>query len=122
MIDITTKITSLRIARAQAFIKADENTIEFVRNNKVPKGNVFEASRVAALFAVKNTSHALPHCHPIPVEFTEVNHEIVNNTTIQITVTVKTIYKTGCEMEALHGASIAALTMYDRQDNRNNIH
>ncbi len=113
MIDISHKTNTLRIAKAQAIIKVNSATITAIKKNAVPKGNVFEASKVAALFAVKNTSSALPHCHPIPVEFTEVSLTITNNTTIQILVTVKTIYKTGCEMEALHGASVAALTMYD---------
>lgn len=113
MIDISHKTNTLRIAKAQAIVKVNSTTITAIKKNEVPKGNVFEASKVAALFAVKNTSAVLPHCHPIPVEFTEVGITIFNNTTIQVLVTVKTVYKTGCEMEALHGASVAALTMYD---------
>jgi cyclic pyranopterin phosphate synthase len=79
----------------------------------VPKGDVFASAKIAALLAIKNTSNVLPHCHPIPVEFGKVEFKIKNKNIIEIQVKVKTIYKTGCEMEALHGASVAALTIYD---------
>ena len=112
MVDITHKITTLRTAKAQAIVKVTPETIEAILNQKVPKGNVLEVSRTAGLFAVKNTSSVIPDCHPIPIEYTGIEFEIVENT-IQIEVTVKTIYKTGVEVEAMHGASIVALTMYD---------
>ena len=113
MIDITNKSDTLRIAIAQAEISVSAESISAIRNNKVPKGDVFSSAKIAALLAVKNTSNVLPHCHPIPVEFTGVEFKIKNKTSIEISVEVKTIYKTGCEMEALHGASVAALTLYD---------
>ena len=69
-------------------------------------------ARTAGLFAVKNTSNAIPDCHPLPIEFTEIKYEILEME-IYIEITVKTIYKTGVEVEAMHGASIVALTMYD---------
>ena len=112
MIDITHKITTLRTATAQAIVKVAPETIEAILNKTVPKGNVLEVSRTAGLFAVKNTSSVIPDCHPIPIEYTGIAFEILENT-IQIEVTVKTIYKTGVEVEAMHGASIVALTMYD---------
>ena len=112
MVDITHKITTLRTATAQAIVKVAPETIEAILNQTVPKGNVLEVSRTAGLFAVKNTSNVIPDCHPIPIEYTGIEFEILENT-VQIEVTVKTIYKTGVEVEAMHGASIAALTMYD---------
>ncbi|OWP75057.1 bifunctional molybdenum cofactor biosynthesis protein MoaC/MoaB [Flavobacterium oreochromis] len=113
MVDITHKSNSLRTAIAQAIVKVgNQDTIEAIINKTVPKGDVFEASRIAGLFAVKNTSTAIPDCHPLPIEFASVSHHI-ENLNIYITVTVKTIYKTGVEVEAMHGASIVALTVYD---------
>jgi len=69
-------------------------------------------SRAAGLLGVKKTPELLPDCHPIPIEFTGFQFEIVDQT-IKISCTIKTIYKTGVEVEAMHGASIAALNMYD---------
>ena len=113
MVDITHKITTLRTAVAQAIVKVGSaETIKAVLNNAVPKGNVLEVSRTAGLFAVKNTSSAIPDCHPMPIEFTRIEFECLDDS-IKIEVTVKTIYKTGVEVEAMHGASIVALTMYD---------
>ena len=113
MVDITHKITTQRTATAQAIVKVgDPATIQAIRDKNVPKGDVLEVARTAGLFAVKNTSNAIPDCHPLPIEFTEIKYEILEME-IYIEITVKTIYKTGVEVEAMHGASIVALTMYD---------
>jgi cyclic pyranopterin monophosphate synthase len=113
MVDITHKISTLRIATAQATIKVShQSTIDAIVNNLVPKGNVLEMAKTAGLFAVKNTHLSIPDCHPIPIEFTSVDYEI-KDLSIAIIFTVKTVYKTGVEVEAMHGASIVALTMYD---------
>ena len=113
MVDITHKVTTLRTATAQAIVKVGSaETIQAILDKKVPKGDVLEVSRTAGLFAVKNTSSVIPDCHPIPIEFTGIQFECFEDF-IQIEVTVKTIYKTGVEVEAMHGASIVALTMYD---------
>ena len=113
MVDITQKITTLRTARAQAIVKvSSQDTVEAIKNNKVPKGNVFAMSKAAGLLGVKKTPELLPDCHPMPIEFTEIKYEI-NDLEIKILCTVKTIYKTGVEVEAMHGASVVALNMYD---------
>jgi len=113
MVDITHKISTLRTATAQAIVNVGSpETIQAVLNKTVPKGDVLEVARTAGLFAVKNTSNAIPDCHPMPIEFTGIQFECLPNA-IQIEVTVKTIYKTGVEVEAMHGASIVALTIYD---------
>lgn len=113
MVDITHKITTQRTATAQAILKVgDPATIQAIRDKSVPKGDVLEVARTAGLFAVKNTSNAIPDCHPLPIEFTVIKYEILEME-ISIEITVKTIYKTGVEVEAMHGASIVALTMYD---------
>lgn len=113
MVDITHKITTLRTAVAQAIVKVGSvETIKAVLDKKVPKGDVLEVARTAGLFAVKNTSSVIPDCHPMPIEFTGIQFECLEDS-IKVEVTVKTIYKTGVEVEAMHGASIVALTIYD---------
>ncbi len=113
MIDITNKIKSHRIATAQAIVKVSrQETIDAIKGKTVPKGDVFEASRVAGLFGIKRTSDMIPDCHPLPVEFASVTHKI-EALEIIIETEVHTIYRTGVEVEAMHGASIAALTIYD---------
>ena len=113
MVDITNKITTLRTATAQAIIRAgSRKTIQSVLDKTVPKGDVLEVARTAGLFAVKNTASAIPDCHPMPIEFTGIVFECLDDF-IKIEVTVKTIYKTGVEVEAMHGAAIVALTIYD---------
>lgn len=113
MVDITHKITTLRKATAQAIVKVSgQTTIDAIKNKTVPKGDVFAMSKAAGLLGVKKTPELLPDCHPMPIEYTDVFYEI-ENLQIRILVTVKTIYKTGVEVEAMHGASIVALNMYD---------
>lgn len=113
MVDITHKSNSLRKAIASATVSVSkQETIEAINNKQIPKGDLFEFSRVAGLFAVKKTSELIPDCHPLPIEYTQISHEI-KNLDIVIKVEVHTIYKTGVEVEAMHGASVVALTIYD---------
>ena len=113
MIDITHKATSLREASAEATVTVSlAATIAAVKEKRVPKGDVLEAARVAGLFGIKRTADMIPDCHPLPIEHAELTFE-VRDLSIVITVKVKTIYRTGVEVEAMHGASIAALTIYD---------
>jgi len=113
MIQITHKSNSLRKAVAQAVVRVSkESTMEAVIQRTVPKGDVLEFARVAGLFAVKKTSDVIPDCHPLPVEFTQVSYEL-SGLEILISVEVHTVYKTGVEVEAMHGASVVALTLYD---------
>jgi len=113
MVNITKKSNTLRKAIASATVRVSkQETIDAVVQRKVPKGDVFEFARAAGLFGVKRTSDVIPDCHPLPVEYTSITFEI-NELDINILVEVHTIYKTGVEVEALHGASVTALTMYD---------
>lgn len=113
MVDITHKNNTLRKAIASATVTVSKpETIDMIINKSIPKGDVFEFSRVAGLFAVKKTSDVIPDCHPLPVEYTNIRHHI-EGLTIKIEVEVHTIYKTGVEVEAMHGAAITALTLYD---------
>ncbi|MBS1633759.1 MAG: bifunctional molybdenum cofactor biosynthesis protein MoaC/MoaB [Bacteroidetes bacterium] len=113
MINITNKIKSHRVAIAQAIVRVSrQETIDAVKNKTVPKGDVLEASRVAGLFGIKKTSEMIPDCHPLPVEFAQIRHSI-EGLQIIIETEVHTIYRTGVEVEAMHGASVVALTIYD---------
>jgi cyclic pyranopterin phosphate synthase len=113
MVDITHKTNTLRQATAQAIVKvSSQKTIDAIVNKTVPKGDVFEMAKTAGLFAVKKTSDMIPDCHPLPIEFTAVRYEI-KKLDVFIEMEVKTIYKTGVEVEAMHGVSVVALTMYD---------
>ena len=113
MVDITRKTSTLRQAIASAIITASkQETIDAIQNKKVPKGDVFEFSRAAGLLAIKKTSDVIPDCHPLPVEYAAITHKL-DGLNIIISVEVHTIYKTGVEVEAMHGAAITALTIYD---------
>lgn len=113
MVDITHKTSTLRKAIAQAVVKVSkQETIAAVVNKTVPKGDVFEMSKTAGLFAAKRTADIIPDCHPLPIEFTSVRFR-VEDLNIIIEVEVHTIYKTGVEVEAMHAASVVALTIYD---------
>ncbi|WP_127019579.1 bifunctional molybdenum cofactor biosynthesis protein MoaC/MoaB [Flagellimonas beolgyonensis] len=113
MVDITHKVNTLREATAEAIVRtSSQDTIDALKNNQVPKGNVFEMAKAAGLLGVKKTPDLLPDCHPLPIEYTGIDY-VINGLEITITMTVKTIYKTGVEVEAMHGASVVALTMYD---------
>jgi molybdenum cofactor biosynthesis protein MoaC len=113
MVNITNKVDSLRKAVAAAILRVSiPETIEAINHRTVPKGDVFEFSRAAGLLAIKKTSDVIPDCHPLPVEYAAIQHNI-EGLEIKISVEVHTIYKTGVEVEAMHGAAITALTMYD---------
>ncbi len=113
MVDITHKSFTLRKAVAKAVVKTSkQETIDAIKERKVPKGDIFEFARVAGLFALKKTSDVIPDCHPLPIEFAAITYEI-KDLSIIISVEVHTIYKTGVEVEAMHGASVVALVMYD---------
>jgi molybdenum cofactor biosynthesis protein MoaC len=113
MVNITHKSNTLRKAIAQAIVKvSNPQTIQAIQNRTVPKGDVLECARVAGLFAAKRTADMIPDCHPLPVEFTAISYE-VREMEVTVFVEIHTIYKTGVEVEAMHAASVVALTMYD---------
>ncbi len=112
MIDISSKIKTERIAKAQASVEISPETLKIIKEGRVPKGDVFEVSRATSILSAKKTSEILPFCHNIPIEWVDVKFEIKNNS-ILIETTVKSVSKTGCEMEALFAASVCALNIYD---------
>ena len=113
MVDITQKQSTHRTAIAQAVVKvSSENTITAIKEGTVPKGDVFAMSKAAGYLGVKKTADLLPDCHPLPVEHCTIDYKI-NGLEIIVEILVKTFYKTGVEVEAMHGASVVALNMYD---------
>ena len=112
MRDISTKFNTLRTAVAEATLALSPKTLEMIRAGEIPKGDPLEVARVAAVQAAKQTSAIIPYCHPLPLDFAGVEFDLGPDR-IRATMTVKAIYKTGVEMEALCGATVAALTLYD---------
>lgn len=112
MVDISEKNDISRMARATGEIVLSAETIEKIRTGTVEKGNVLATARVAAVLAVKKTPDIIPMCHQIPVTGIDVNFEI-GEKTISSVVEVRTVSKTGVEMEALTGVSVALLTIWD---------
>jgi cyclic pyranopterin phosphate synthase len=112
MVDISDKKDVARRAVASGEIQLQPETIEAIKNRRIVKGAVLETARIAAVMAVKNTSSVIPMCHQIPVTSIDVRFEIGIDT-IKAAVEVKSVGKTGVEMEALHGVSVALLTIWD---------
>jgi len=112
MRDISHKSNTLRTAHAVCSLIIKPATLSLIQQNKTLKTDILPTARAAAFLAVKNTSQVIPHCHPLPVDHVQVDFTFGKGK-LEISVKVKTIYKTGVEMEALYGASVAALTVYD---------
>ena len=113
MVDITQKQNTHRTAVAQAIVKLGSlETMRAIQEKRVPKGDVFAMSRAAGFLGLKKTPELLPDCHPLPIEYAGIDYEF-DGLNIVVKVTVKTFYKTGVEVEAMHGASVVALNMYD---------
>ncbi len=112
MLDVSKKVKTLRTATAESTVKLSPSTLSLLRAGKIPKGDPLPVAKVAAIQAAKGTSQIIPYCHPLPVDFVGVEFELTD-AAVRTTVTVKAIYKTGVEMEALTAASVAALTLYD---------
>ena len=112
IVDISGKKVIKRVATATGQLKLTKGSIDAINTNQVKKGNVIEASTIAAIQAVKETPRIIPHCHPIPLEGCNVDWEI-SGTVLHCTVTVTANYKTGIEMEALTGVSAGLLCALD---------
>ena len=116
MVDITDKKASLRMAHARSFLllpKIISETITKDGELNSKKGSVFNTAIIAGTMAVKNTSTLIPFCHPLIIDGIKIDITLSLPNRIQIDCIVKITGKTGVEMEALTGASIAALTIYD---------
>jgi cyclic pyranopterin phosphate synthase len=112
MVDIGPKPVTRRIAEASCSIRLAPATLKLVRDNQVAKGDVLNVARVAGIQAAKRTFELIPLAHPVPLDIVEVETSILR-TGIRVVCRVTAEAKTGAEMEALTGAGIAALTIYD---------
>jgi cyclic pyranopterin phosphate synthase len=112
MVDISSKKEVSRRAKASGQIQLKAETIEAIKNKTIVKGSVLETARIASIMAIKNTSSVIPMCHQIPITGIDVQFDMGQDN-VKVTVDVRTIGKTGVEMEALHGVSVALLTIWD---------
>jgi cyclic pyranopterin phosphate synthase len=114
MVDISAKGDTERIAIARGEVRMRPETLEIIRNGMIKKGDVLTVAQIAGIMAAKRTSEIIPLCHPIPITEIQVDLSLdIDLPGIQITSSVKTLAKTGVEMEALTATSVAALTVYD---------
>ena len=113
MVDVGGKEKTERVAVASAFLRMLPATLERIRQGKVEKGDVLAAARLAGVMAAKRTPDVIPLCHPIALSGVEVETALEAEG-LAVRVSVRTVDRTGVEMEALMAASAAALTVYDR--------
>jgi cyclic pyranopterin phosphate synthase len=114
MVDVSAKSETTRVARATGVIRMKRETLSAIVNAQVKKGDVLGAARIAAVMAAKRTSELIPLCHPIAL--TDVQVELTPDETlpgVRAMVSATTVGRTGVEMEALTGVSVALLTIYD---------
>ena len=112
MIDVSPKFNSLRYALAEGFLYGKQETLQRVFNKTVPKGDVTQVARAAGINAAKRCADWITFCHPIPLDWVEVKLE-PDNDTIKVTAEVRSVWKTGVEMEAITAVSAALLNAYD---------
>jgi cyclic pyranopterin phosphate synthase len=112
MRDVHRKPSTLRKATASSSVRMDAATVALVRAGSGPKGDALAAARIAGVLAAKDVSRLIPYCHPVRVDHVAVDFE-VREGEVGITCSVTAVDRTGVEMEALGGATVAALTLYD---------
>ncbi|HXX43477.1 MAG TPA: cyclic pyranopterin monophosphate synthase MoaC [Candidatus Acidoferrales bacterium] len=112
MVDVSAKPATARAAVAHAFVRMKAATVASLKRLESPKGNPLEVARIAGITAAKRTSELIPLCHPLSLTHVDVRAKLCKNG-IEIASEATTIGPTGVEMEALVGAAVAALTIYD---------
>ena len=115
MVDVSGKTATQREATAQSIVYLPSEIMKLMDAGEIkgPKGPVFQTAIISGTMAVKNTSSMIPFCHPLPIESCKIEIKPINENEVSIQCRVKVFHKTGVEMEALTGASVAALTIYD---------
>lgn len=114
MVDVTEKEATQRVALARGSIRVNQAVFEAIQNGTADKGDVLGVARVAGIMAAKRTSELIPLCHPLMLTKVAVDFELHSETcTVDATCSAKLYGKTGVEMEALTGVSVALLTIYD---------
>ncbi len=115
MVDVSNKVETVRIARARSIVVLDDEILQHLEGEEITtkKGPVFQTAVLAGIMAVKQTSNLIPLCHPLMISKCAVDIHINDQKEVVIDCEARLKGKTGVEMEALTGASIAALTIYD---------
>lgn len=114
MVDVGGKPDTERVAVARGEVHMRRETLELIRAGQMKKGDVLTVAQIAGISASKRTSDLIPLCHPLPLTQVEVSLALDDSLPgVRITATVRTVGKTGVEMEALTAVSVAALTVYD---------
>jgi cyclic pyranopterin monophosphate synthase len=127
MRDISGKQITLRTALGVGAVLCSRESIELIKNDQLPKGNLFDVARAAGFLAAKNTANLIPHCHPVAIDGMKINFEIIDaekhkdlltsdileKTGVIVTAEAKSIGRTGIEIEVLTGISVSALVIYD---------
>jgi cyclic pyranopterin phosphate synthase len=114
MVDVSDKQDTERVAIARGEVTMQPQTLELIRAGMIKKGDVLSVAQIAGIMAAKRTSELIPMCHPLPLMDIKVDLTLDNELPgVQITSFVKTIAKTGVEMEALTAVAVAGLTVYD---------
>ncbi|MEG9487494.1 cyclic pyranopterin monophosphate synthase MoaC [Mannheimia indoligenes] len=114
MVDVSMKQETVRVARAEAYVRMNSETLQMIISGNHHKGDVFATARIAGIQAAKRTWELIPLCHPLLLSKVEVQLEALPETNqVRIESLCKLTGKTGVEMEALTAASVAALTIYD---------
>nr|WP_308754929.1 cyclic pyranopterin monophosphate synthase MoaC [uncultured Anaerotruncus sp.] len=114
MVDVGAKAETLRIATAKGRVRMSAETFETIRTGAAKKGDVLGVARVAGIMAAKRTSELIPLCHPLMLTKCTVDFELLPDTLeVEAACTVQLTGRTGVEMEALTGVSVALLTIYD---------
>ena len=113
MVDVGEKPATHRIAVAEAEIDMKASTLVMIRTGKNPKGSVLEVARIAGINAAKHTFSLIPLCHPLALTKIGIDFKVASKTRLRITSRAEAIDRTGVEMEALTGAAVCALTVYD---------
>jgi cyclic pyranopterin phosphate synthase len=112
MVDVSAKPQSVREAEASGMIRITQSTADAISSNRISKGNVFATAQIAGIQAAKRTAELIPLCHPLPLSHVAVDFETLDGA-ISAKCTASTTAQTGVEMEALTGATVALLTIYD---------
>ena len=112
MVDTSGKPPTARMARARAFLRMGPGTVAAFRTDALPKGNPFEAARLAGILAAKKTAELIPLCHPLPLDHVDVRLALTE-AGVEIEAEARCTGPTGVEMEALTAAAVAGLTLYD---------
>ncbi len=115
MVDVGQKKITPRVAVAQSIVVLGAEIMDLLENEDIQtkKGPVFQTAIIAGIMASKKTSELIPLCHPLGLDDCKIDISITENRAVAITCTTKITAKTGVEMEALTGATVAALTIYD---------